>query len=67
MKTISLFGIGFMKKVSVIYNRVERLNTTRSTRSVMEPALRARLIEHFRPDVENLAQLLNRDLSMWLE
>lgn len=67
MKTISLFGIGFMKKVSVVYNRIERLNTTRSTRSTMDPDLRARLAEHFRPDIENLAELLDRDLSMWLE
>ena len=67
MKTISLFGIGFMKKVSVVYNRIERLNTTRATRSAMEPGFRARLTEHFRPDIENLAELLDRDLSMWLE
>jgi len=66
MKTISLFGIGFMKKVSVVYNRIERLNTTRATRSAMEAGLHARLTEHFRPDIESLAELLDRDLSMWL-
>lgn len=67
MKTISLFGIEFMKKVSVVYNRIERLNTTRATRSAMDPDLRARLAEHFRPDIENLARLLAQDLSMWVE
>lgn len=66
MKMISLFGIGFMKKVSVIYNRIERLNTARSTRSTMNPVLRTRLINHFRPDVEILADMLGQDLSAWL-
>jgi len=66
MKTISLFGIEFMKRVSVIYNRVERLNTTQASRSVMDPELRARLVEHFRPDINHLAELIDRDLSQWL-
>lgn len=66
MKTISLFGIGFMKKVSVVYNRIERLNTTQSSRTALDPTLRSRLLEHFRPDIENLAELIDRDLSAWL-
>ena len=67
MKFISLFGVGFTKWVSVVYNRIERLNTTQTRRSQMDPALRARLAEHFRPDIELLAKLLERDLSAWLE
>lgn len=66
MKTISLLGIGFMKKVSVIYNRIERLNTTQSSRMAMDPVLRSRLLEQFRMDIENLAELIERDLSRWL-
>ena len=66
MKTISLFGIDFMKKVSVVYNRIERLNTTRSSRVAMDSNLRARLQEHFRPDIERLSNLIDRDLSAWL-
>lgn len=66
MRTISLFGIGFMKKVSVVYNRIERLNTAQSTRQAMDPALRSHLQEHFHPDIERLAELIDRDLSHWL-
>ena len=66
MKTISLFGIGFMKQVSVIYNRIERLNTTRTSRPKMAPALRQKLLEHFRPDIARLADLIERDLSAWM-
>ncbi len=66
MKTISLFGVDFMKKVSLVYNRIERLNTTRASRTNLDPALRARMLEHFGPDIEKLAGLLGRDLSTWL-
>ncbi|MGQ0741565.1 MAG: oligosaccharide flippase family protein [Alphaproteobacteria bacterium] len=34
--------------------------------SPLAPEMRARLTEHFRPDVEKLAALLGRDLSCWL-
>jgi hypothetical protein len=67
MKFISLFGVGFTKWVSVVYNRIERLNTTQTKRTQMDPALRARLTEHFRPDVEKLSRLIDRDLSNWFE
>jgi hypothetical protein len=66
MKAISLFGVGFMKQVSVVYNRIERLNTTRTSRKQMDPALRQRLLEHFRADIVKLSALIGRDLSMWL-
>jgi hypothetical protein len=66
MKVISLFGVGFMKQVSVVYNRIERLNTTRTSRKQMDPELRQRLLEHFRADIIKLSALIGRDLSMWL-
>jgi hypothetical protein len=66
MKTISLFGIGFMERVSVIYNRVERLNTKATSRPAMDPTLRAQLSEYFRPDIELLSELIEQDLSAWL-
>lgn len=67
MKTISLFGVNFMKNVSLLYGRVESLNIRRTPRETMDPALRARLETYFRPDVEKLARLLDRDLSAWLD
>jgi len=67
MKFISLFGVRFTQWVSVVYNRIERLNTTQTKRGQMDPALRAHLNEHFRPDVELLAKLIGRDLSGWME
>lgn len=65
MKGISLFGVGFMEWVSVIYNKIERLNTRSTKRTEMEPDFRAYLTAYFREDVQNLERLLGRDLSMW--
>ena len=66
MKTISLFGTGFMEKVSIFYNKIERLNITPTQRSEMDAEFRAYLIEYFRDDIEKLSALLDRDLSAWL-
>ena len=38
----------------------------RLLRPNIEPDVRAELVEHFRPDIERVQQLLNRDLSTWL-
>jgi hypothetical protein len=66
MKFISLFGVKFMESVSVLYNKIERLNTTQTTRTQIDPVLRAQLVEHVREDVTLLGELLERDLSGWL-
>jgi hypothetical protein len=66
VKTIGLFGPNFMEKVSIFYNRLERLNTTRATRATLDPALRARMLEHFSADIQRLSRLIERDLSGWL-
>ncbi|MEI7844897.1 MAG: sulfotransferase [Chloroflexota bacterium] len=67
VKFIALFGTGFMEKVSILYNRLERLNTTRATRNSLDPALRARMLEHFTPDIIRLSGMIDRDLSGWLK
>jgi len=67
MKVISIFGVNFMKNVSVFYGKVEALNLRRAPRAGMDPLLRARLQSYFRADIEKLARLLNRDLSAWLK
>ena len=66
MKTISFFGTGFMEKVSVVYDKLERLNTKPTQSSEMDAEFRAYLIEYFREDIEKLGRLLERDLSAWL-
>lgn len=66
MKVISLLGAGFMEKVSVVYNKIERLNTAPAKRAEMDAEFRAYLVEYFREDIEKLAQLINRDLEGWL-
>ena len=66
VRIISLFGIGFMEKVSILYNQLERLNTTRSNRRPIDPVLRRRMQEHFAPDIVKLSALIERDLSGWL-
>ncbi len=67
VKFIGLFGAGFMEKVNIFYNKVEKLNTTRTSRTTMDPALRARLQDHFSADIRKLAVLIDRDLSGWLK
>jgi len=66
VKFIALFGPGFMEKVSIAYNRLERLNTTRTKRASMDPALRTRMLDYFSADIEKLSGLIERDLSGWL-
>jgi len=66
MRLMGLFGPNFMKNVFRAYDRLERLNTTSARRAALDPALRSRLAAHFRPDVEELSALLQRDLSAWL-
>ena len=66
MKTISFFGPGFMEWVSIFYKKVERLNTTPTKRTDMDPVFRAYLTDYFREDVEKLGKLLERDLSAWM-
>ncbi len=66
MKFIGLFGAGFMKNVFQLYDRLERMNTTKTRRESLDPALRARMLAHFQPDIEKLARLIDRDLSHWL-
>ena len=66
MKGISIFGVNFMEKVSILYNRMERLNTIPASRSAMDPKLRRKLSDYFRSDIQKLAGLIDRDLSSWL-
>lgn len=66
MKLIGLFGPNFMKNVFLFYDKLERLNTTKSKRAPLDLALRARMLEHFRPDIEKLSGLIEHDLSRWL-
>ncbi len=67
MKFVSVFGVSFTKDISIVYNRLERLNTARKPRLAMDANLRSRLLNHFTPDIEKLSRLIGRDLSMWLE
>ncbi len=66
MRVISIFGPNFMKNVFRLYDRLERINTSKAKRGSLDPALRERLSAHFRPDIEILAELIDRDLSHWL-
>jgi hypothetical protein len=43
----------------------ERLVTRFLDKPTLDPALRARLVEEFRPDIELLQELIGRDLSGW--
>jgi len=66
MKVISLFGVDFMKNVSLIYGKIEALNARRAPRDPLAPSMRAKLQNYFRDDIHLLASLTGRDLSAWL-
>ncbi len=43
------------------------MNSEAKPRSPMDPGLRRELLDEFRPQIERLASLIDRDLSAWLE
>ena len=47
--------------------RVVAVNSRPERRPPMDPVLREQLLTEFRPEVERLARLIGRDLSMWYE
>lgn len=66
MQIISLFGVNSMKRVSLIYNKIEMFNARRIPRASINPDLRRTLQAYFHTDIQKLARLINRDLSNWL-
>lgn len=48
-----------------LQTRLDRKNSRRAQRAPMGPALREKLCREFRPDVERLSRLLDRDLTHW--
>lgn len=61
----------FLKKVcgpgiSHALDLVIRLNAVPTSRNPLPPEFRRQLAEEFRPDVDKLSQLIERDLSFWL-
>lgn len=65
MKFISLFGVNFMKSVSVIYNRIENLNVTKAKKTPLDPIFHQKLQDYFRDDIKKLSDILDRDLPEW--
>lgn len=49
-----------------ILDKIRALNTKVAAREPLSDHLRAEMIQEFTPDIQKLAQLLNRDLSHWL-
>ena len=49
-----------------ILDRIRSLNTKVVPRQPLSDELRAEMVAEFTPDIQKLAQLLNRDLSDWL-
>ena len=45
--------------------QIGRANTQKSTRPTLDPNFRAQLTQELRPEIQKLAQLINRDLSHW--
>ena len=67
IKATSIFGVNFMKNVTLIYNRIERLNVTEAIREPLSPEFRGKLFNYFIEDIHLLEGLIDRDLSIWTE
>jgi hypothetical protein len=48
-----------------LYKTLTTANMKKQEREPLDPQLRARLQNEFRPEIERLSQLLNRDLTHW--
>jgi hypothetical protein len=66
MRIISLLGVNSMRKIRILYDKVEMSNARRTPRASIDPALRRRILDFFRADIQFLAPLIGRDLSAWL-
>ncbi|MFH1047502.1 MAG: sulfotransferase [Patescibacteria group bacterium] len=69
MGAMNRFGLKRVKDQLVrnakLYSLYCRFNTAESNYQPMNPSTRRRLIDHYRPDIERLEQLLNWDLTNW--
>jgi hypothetical protein len=55
-----------IKRTFGILPVIHRLNALETEKEVLEPQFRAELVNYFRNDVEELSELISRDLSGWL-
>jgi hypothetical protein len=53
--------------VRAVRTKMLELNSEAVPRAPMDPALRRRLLDEFRPQIEELGRLIGRDLAPWLE
>jgi hypothetical protein len=52
--------------VRTVRTRLLEMNSQAKPRAPMDPELRRQLLEEFRPEIERLGRLIDRDLSAWL-
>jgi hypothetical protein len=60
--------VPILRRIPAVHSlrtRLLDLNSERTARATMDPALRRRLTEEFTPDVLSLGRLIGRDLSHW--
>ena len=53
--------------VRSVRTRLLEINSEAKPRPPMDPELRRQLLAEFRPEIERLGKLIDRDLSAWLE
>jgi hypothetical protein len=66
IRTRYIFGI-FGRAVTGWLALAMKINKARGGKKPLSPAVRAQLVERYRPSVEQLAELIGRDLSHWLK
>ena len=50
----------------LVRDKLQQYNTKSGSRKILDTSLRNHLIEEFRPEIEKLSALLNRDFSYWI-
>jgi sulfotransferase family protein len=53
--------------VRTVRTRLLQMNSEAKPRAPMDPDLRRQLLEEFRPEIERLGRLIDRDLTAWLQ
>lgn len=48
-----------------VKSKLKKMNTERAPRPPLDPQLRNRLVQEFKPEIKRLETVINRDLSMW--
>jgi hypothetical protein len=69
MRNEALVSVGYrVRRISLpVFVAFKRWNARPVPRELLDPALKSRLQQQFKPEIERLSELLGRDLSAWYQ